>query len=1008
MSETPVRVLVVEDDPDDFMIFQKMLSSVKNRRYELERVATYEEALSRLEAAAHDVCVLDYRLKGKTGLDFLRESKRRGCSIPILLLTGQGDYEVDLEAMQLGAAEFLHKNGINSVLLERSIRYALERHKAEDALRRQEEFFREIIENSLDGVAIVGPKGVQYLSPSVERILGYTREEVTQAGIGMIHPDDQAPIQEAFRRLYQATGPVQDFLFRARHKNGSWRTLQLFVKNAMNVKSVNGVVVNFHDVTDRQKAREAAARLATIVENSNDAIMGCDLEGRITHWNHGAELIYGYSEEEALGKPADMLQTEENQGENRQQIDLIKRGGSLHHFESVRRRKDGQLVNVSVSMSPYKDADGRITGLSAIVRDITSQRRFIETISRLASVVESSNDAIYTLSPEGVILSWNPGASKIYGYTAEEIGGRDFSALVPEKNKAETADLLKLVSQGEAVSDFAAIHLSKKGSDLPLSISFSPIKDRLGRVFRVSVIARDIAERKKAEEVQAQLAAILQQTPDAVVGTDLEHRIYSWNKGAEAMFGYSLEEIVGQPVTVLAPEDLKQETLDIRQAVLRGENISGLETVRVRKEEGLLDVSVTLSAVKNPHGKVIGVSAILRDITERKKAEASLRHHEEQLRQAEKMNAIGRLAGGVAHDFNNLLSVIGGNAEFLLSNMEEKDPKREELSEIQNAVKRGAELTKQLLVFGQKQVSQPQPVNLNALSSEMNKMLRRLIESTVELAIIQDKNLKPIQADPGQMQQIILNLVLNAKDAMPKGGTLIVETKQVEPAHLWEEARPGLPPGGYARLNVTDTGTGMTEEIQKHIFEPFFTTKAGKGTGLGLATVYGLVQKWGGHIFVHSTPGMGSTFSLYFPAMGGAETKADKPRQMNLIPQGSETVLLAEDEAPVRRVLVKTLQKYGYQVVDAENGLQALQKAWGTKEEIHLLLTDTVMPKMNGKELADELRKTRPKIKVIFISGYPKEILSQQGVLAADIHLIQKPFDLEDMVRQVRKILDEK
>ena len=297
--------------------------------------------------------------------------------------------------------------------------------------------------------------------------------------------------------------------------------------------------------------------------------------------------------------------------------------------------------------------------------------------------------------------------------------------------------------------------------------------------------------------------------------------------------------------------------------------------------------------------------------------------------------------------------------------------------------------------MGRKQVSQPQLVNLNELSAEMNKMLKRLIDATIDLSIIQDKDLRPILTDPGQMQQVILNLVLNARDAMPKGGHLIIETRNIPEDRLDQEQRPTLPSGDYVRLNVTDTGTGMSEQIQKHVFEPFFTTKAGKGTGLGLATVYGIVHKWSGHIFLHSTPGMGTTFTLYFPALQAAVEVKAKPKQIALIPQGSETILLAEDEEPVRKVLVRTLEKYGYRVLEAQNGIEAVQKAWSYKDPIHLLLTDTIMPKMNGKELADELRKSRPKTKVLFVSGYPQEVLSQQGILSSDIRLIQKPFELE-------------
>jgi CheY-like chemotaxis protein len=278
----------------------------------------------------------------------------------------------------------------------------------------------------------------------------------------------------------------------------------------------------------------------------------------------------------------------------------------------------------------------------------------------------------------------------------------------------------------------------------------------------------------------------------------------------------------------------------------------------------------------------------------------------------------------------------------------------------------------------------------------------------VELAIIQGRDVRPILADPGQVQQIILNLVINARDAMPQGGNLILETRQVPAERLAIEERPTLPIGDYVRFAVTDTGTGMSPEVQRHIFEPFFTTKAGKGTGLGLATVYTLTRKWSGHIFVHSSVGIGTTFTLYFPAMVSVEGFEEKPKQKTLIPLGSETILLAEDEDQLRKVLVRSLERYGYKVLSAANGLDAVKVAWDHKEPIHMLLTDTIMPKMNGKELMVELKKTRPKIKVIFISGYTKEVLSQQGILESGIHLIQKPFELEDLVQHIRQVLDEK
>jgi two-component system cell cycle sensor histidine kinase/response regulator CckA len=507
-------------------------------------------------------------------------------------------------------------------------------------------------------------------------------------------------------------------------------------------------------------------------------------------------------------------------------------------------------------------------------------------------------------------------------------------------------------------------------------------------------------ERKKAESGISQLAAILLQTTDAVMGTDLEGKLIAWNHGAEIMFGYTPAEIIGQPFTMIAPEDKKEQMIKMRDQALDGKNISNFEMMKRKKDGSLIDVSSSISPIKDPQGKIIGVSAIVRDVTDWKK-------QEEQIRLSQKMDAIGRLAGGVAHDFNNLLSVIGGNIELLMDELKTDSTQREEFQDIQKSVQRGAELTKQLLVFGKKDISKSQAVNLNTISCEMNKMFKRVLDAAINLSFLQEKDLKSIQADPGQMQQVILNLVLNAQDAMPKGGTLKVETKNVKISEFEDGLNDCLPQGSYVELDVTDTGTGMTPEVQKNIFEPFFTTKAGKGTGLGLASVYGIVKKWNGFIFVHSVPGNGTTFRLFFPAVDNVEKMMVRPRQPALISRGSGTLLVVEDEDSLRRVLVKILEKQGYEVLQASNGADAVQKALAYPGAIDLLLTDVMMPHINGKELADQLKRNRPNLKVIFISGYSDEVLAQQGGLDSSIHLIQKPFELDFLAGQIRTILDE-
>lgn len=400
------------------------------------------------------------------------------------------------------------------------------------------------------------------------------------------------------------------------------------------------------------------------------------------------------------------------------------------------------------------------------------------------------------------------------------------------------------------------------------------------------------------------------------------------------------------------------------------------------------------------------LSRSIRYAVERQKHELLLIKHEERIRQSEKMEAIGNLAAGVAHDFNNLLNVINGNADLLLMDSEPgKGP--EELEEIKKAVQRGSEMTRQLLLFSRKEVSQSTLVNLNRVVDEVAKMLRRMIREDVEIELKSDPELRSMKADSLHLQQILMNLTVNARDAMPQGGKLVIETKNMDLEENFTGRNTDIPPGRYVVLSVSDTGVGMDEALQERIFEPFFTTKEpGKGTGLGLATVYGVVKKYGGHIWVYSEKGMGTTFHICFAA---EQTTADahQPAVVSELATGTETILVVEDEPSLRRVIVKTLQKNGYRVFEAENGADGLAKMWESWRDVELLLTDSVMPKMSGKKLADEVKKLNVNVKVLFISGYPRDVLSNQGILDPDIQLLQKPFSGEMLLKKVREVLDE-
>jgi len=508
-------------------------------------------------------------------------------------------------------------------------------------------------------------------------------------------------------------------------------------------------------------------------------------------------------------------------------------------------------------------------------------------------------------------------------------------------------------------------------------------------------------ERRKIEKEVNMLAHAIKSISECVSVTDMNENILFINESFIQTYGYSKDELVGKPISLVRSHYNPKELVDnILPQTLSG-GWKG-ELFQRKKDGSEFPVALSTSVIRDEKDKAIAMIGVTSDISERHQLE-------EQIRQAQKMEAIGRLAGGVAHDFNNILTVINGYSELLLLSLKEGNPIFKKLEEIYRAGQRAGSLTKQLLAFSRNQVLQPVVLNINYYINDLDSMLRRLISENIEFTTILDPNIGRIKADPGQIEQVILNLVINACDAMPLGGKLTIESKNTvyKDPYYWEDLK--IEPGTYLMLSVSDTGTGMTQEIKSRIFEPFFTTKKeGEGTGLGLSTVYGIVKQSGGFINAYSEPGIGTTFKIYFHCVKESAAKISKTVPSADSLKGTETILVTEDEDNLRNLACEILRTHGYNVLEAENGSSALLKCEKYQEPIHLILSDVVMPEMSGAKLVERLISIHSEMKVLYMSGYTDDAVIRHGILEEKVQFLPKPFTPLSLLEKVRTILDSK
>ena len=760
-----------------------------------------------------------------------------------------------------------------------------------------------------------------------------------------------------------------------------------------------------------QELRSTGEAYRALLDASPVPIVGRDLQGRFTLWNGAAERVFGWAESEIKGRLGDLVPPDA-EAQFAWILAALRRGESITGAEVRRRARDGSIVEVSLSVAPVRDAAGEITGGVAVLTDLTAEKRALAALrgseERFALAARASNDAIYDWDIAADTIWWSDSFAELFGHDVSALSAcsDSWARLVHPADLPRVQASLRDAITGKADGWMAEYRFARADQSYALVYDRGYIlRDPAGRALRMVGALSDITRRHEAEsrvrESEERLRKLVENVLDVICEIDAGGIVRYASPSVRTVLGYEPAQFIGRSALDLVHfEDLEHAGRTLRRTFEEAGVVQRAE-FRVRRADGEWAVfEASAKATTADDGTPIGVIAA-RDVTGR-------RELEERLRQATRLEAVGVLAGGVAHDFNNLLTSVLGHAELILGDVRGDDPIRPDLEEIRRAAHRAAELTRQLLAFSRRQVVAPRVVDFNQVIDGVATMLRRLLGEDITLDLDLARDLAPVFADAAQLEQVVVNLAANARDAMPKGGRLAIRSRMRPPPPDPRGLPAVLARSGQVTVLVEDTGEGMDAKTLAHVFEPFFTTKPpGRGTGLGLATCYGIISQAGGHISVESEVGRGTRFTIRLPPadLEGASLAEEAPEQA-LAGVGSETILLVEDETPVRQLALRVLRSAGFQVIAAPGPEEADRMANEFGGTIDLLLTDVVMPERSGPALAEGLVSRRPGLRVLFMSGYTDGQLHQHGVLKRGVALLAKPFTPEQLVRRVRAALD--
>ena len=902
------------------------------------------------------------------------------------------------------SSDYDESDVLELTLLMDTVWKSVEAMRSEQALQDRERFLSTILSTAVDGFWVIDSKGcVTEVNGAYCAMSGYTRQELLGMRIGDIEAIE-TPEETQVRIARVIRNGSEIFETFHRNKNGSVFPVEV---STTYLAEEGGQFVCFcRDLTERKQHEEHIGLLGSMLDAAPTSITIRNADGRSVFSNQAAVRLHGYeSIEEFLSVNLHDLSVPESEALIAERMRRITEEGEAR-FEVGHYRKDGSTFHLEIR-AKLIDWKGSPAVLN-IGTDITERRKAEETLRnsehRFRSFVENANDIVYALSPEGVLTYISPNWIDFIGEPADEAVGKSLEEYVhPDDGHRCRAFLETVLATGEKQSSVEYRVRHRDGKWRWHLSNGSPAKDDEGNVTGYLGIARDVTERKQAQLEREQLSTAIEQSGEIIVITGTEGNIQYVNPVFEQITGYEPHQVVGQNPRILKSGKQSDEFYrELWETISSGQTWQG-RFVNKRKDGSLYTEDATISPVYDAAGVIGNYVAVKRNVTEQLRME-------EQYRQAQKMESVGRLAGGVAHDFNNMLSVITGNAELALSSIDASNPVYVEITEILNAARRSAGLIQQLLAFARKQTVAPKTLDANETIGSMIKMLRRLIGEDIDLLWMPADRVDPIRMDPVQIDQMLANLLVNARDAIGHGvGKVTIETAQVEFDEEYCRSHRGFVPGHYAMIAVSDDGCGMDEETKAQAFEPFYTTKAqGEGTGLGLATVYGIIKQNHGVINVYSEPDTGTTIRVYLPVHKAKSFKSTKEVDTDHpLNSGYCTILLVEDEPAILAMGKKMLERLGYTVIPASAPGEAIRLAEEYAGAIDLLMTDVIMPGMNGRDLAGRILALYPEMKRLFMSGYTANVIARQGVLDAGVNFIQKPFSLQLLSDKVRQALEE-